>query len=124
MLRILALSSLLLVSSCSSVTSTLGSAAVGALTGGSGGPSLDAQVGKTNQRTIGVSGDTTDAQIKGNRGTVNQDNSQSRVNSEKVERVEINEFNPWLIALLILGWLLPSPNEMGRWVANLFKRKK
>lgn len=31
--------------------------------------------------------------------------------------------DPWVILLLVLGWILPSPGEMSRWVRNLFRRK-
>lgn len=49
---------------------------------------------------------------------------EAKVSAEKVDKVTVNEIQPWVILLLILGWLLPSPNEIGRWVSNLFKRKK
>lgn len=48
----------------------------------------------------------------------------AKVSAEQVDKVTVNETQPWVILLLILGWLLPSPNEMGRWITNLFKRKK
>ncbi len=48
---------------------------------------------------------------------------EAKVSAESVEKVTVNEVQPWVILLLILGWLLPSPNEIARWVSNLFKRK-
>ncbi len=49
---------------------------------------------------------------------------EAKVSAESVEKVTVNEVQPWVILLLILGWLLPSPNEIARWVSNLFKPKK
>lgn len=38
---------------------------------------------------------------------------------------EMNENAPWwIIVLLILGWVLPTPHRMGRWVLTLLERKK
>lgn len=30
---------------------------------------------------------------------------------------------PWVILLLLIGWLLPTPNEMARWVYKLFGKE-
>lgn len=48
---------------------------------------------------------------------------EAKVSAESVEKVTVNEVQPWVVLLLILGWLLPSPNEIARCVSNLFKRK-
>lgn len=49
---------------------------------------------------------------------------EAKVSAESVEKVTVNEVQPWVVLLLVLGWLLPSPNEIARWVSNLFKSKK
>lgn len=52
------------------------------------------------------------------------------VTTRDVERININnqDIPPWVIIALILGWLLPSPSEMGRgllsMVTGLRKAKK
>lgn len=50
------------------------------------------------------------------------------VNTAQVQadqaQVTIQDTPPWVIMLLVLGWLFPSPNEIARWITNLFKRKK
>jgi hypothetical protein len=33
------------------------------------------------------------------------------------------EIDPLLLLLLIVGWLAPSPSEMGRGILKLFRRK-
>jgi len=36
-----------------------------------------------------------------------------------VENININEIPPWVLILLVLGWLAPSPQEMGRGLLTL-----
>jgi len=85
------------------------------LSGGGSGTNVAAntQLGKTNNQTIGAS-ESTDQTIKVEtlEGTVEQSNDKNKVNTESVENININEIPPWVLLLLILGWLLPSPNEI------------
>lgn len=81
-------------------------------------------MGKTNNQTVGT---TNNIEQKVDRPTVSRDLVQSSdntdVKADTVESVQISNTEPWVIVLLILGWLLPSPNEIGRWIRSLFKRK-
>jgi len=94
-----------------------------------GGPKIAAntQVAKVATQTIGKSetnGDQKIEMIQGHQNRVEQVQTQdNKVKTESVEKVVINEVPPWVILLLLIGWLLPSPNEIGRWVLSLFKRK-
>ena len=51
------------------------------------------------------------------------------VEAGPVERLDITNTNipPWVMILLLLGWLLPTPTQIGQSIANfvlaLFKRK-
>jgi hypothetical protein len=38
------------------------------------------------------------------------------------ENVTINNVSPWMILFALIGWILPSPNEIVRWFKGLFKR--
>ena len=79
-----------------------------------GGPNVAAnvQAGAENNQGINTNIEAPRAETKGNVGKIDQ----SVINN--------NEANPLLIGLLILGWLLPSPGEMGRGFVNLFRRKQ
>lgn len=72
------------------------------------------QAGKTNSQTVGTTTNNSDV------GVVDQ--STSKVDADNVETVNIQQTPVWMIILLVLGWLLPSPNEIGRWFKELFKR--
>jgi cell division inhibitor SulA len=89
------------------------------LTGGGPNVAANVQAGKTNSQTLGT---TRITEQKTNNGDIQS--VEAKVSAEEVEKVVVNEVQPWVVLLLILGWLLPSPNEIGRWITNLFKRKK
>ena len=92
--------------------------------GGSGGPTVNsnAQIGKENRQAAV----TFEEEITAGRDVVQ---TTKEVETGSVETLEIFNTNipPWVIVLLILGWLLPTPTEMARglmnFVVRLFGRK-
>lgn len=97
----------LLLLSCS--PTQIGKAALDAATGGNDGISVEAQVGKENTK-----------QIVGQQTTAGRDVVTKKVDAGKVETVNQYETPVWMVLLLILGWLLPSPAELGRMLKRLF----
>lgn len=84
------------------------------LTGGGTNVAANVQVGKENSQNIGVNATVRPVlRPEGPVDTVVQDNSTTKN----------TELDPLLIILLILGWLAPSPSEIGRSITNLFRRK-
>lgn len=90
--------------------------------GGSGGPTVNsnAQIGAENrQSAVSVEQNT----------TAGRDVISKEVETGKVENLDIINTNipPWVMLLLILGWLLPTPTEIARgfinFVLTLFGRK-
>jgi predicted small lipoprotein YifL len=109
---------LLLLSVYSGLAITLtgcGKGPLSLLTGG--GPNVAAQVQMGKENNQAVVSQTT-------RTEAGRDVNQSKLQAQEVKQVTIQEVPPWVVLLLILGWLLPSPNEIGRWITNLFTRKK
>jgi len=90
--------------------------------GGSGGPTVNsnAQIGKENRQSVVSVEQTT---------TAGRDIVTKEVETGTVENLDITNTNipPWVILLLILGWLLPTPTEIGRsimdFILRLFGRK-
>lgn len=82
-----------------------------------GGPNVAAQVqaGKENTQQIVANQTTTEA----GRDIVSYDNP---ISAKQIEEVNVQQTPVWMILLLILGWLLPSPNEISRWIRGLFKK--
>lgn len=92
------------------------------LLGGGSGPSVNAnvQAGKTNSQTIGTTNNTDqEVSVQTLEGNLNQSNDKNKVSTENVGNININEIPPWVLILLVLGWLAPSPQEMGRGLLTL-----
>ena len=96
--------------------------------GGSGGPTVNsnAQLVKENRQSI-FSAEQSEEVTAGR--DVIQTEIIKEVETGKVENLDIINTNipPWVILLLILGWLLPTPTEIARgfvnFVLTLFGRK-
>ena len=113
------MTAMLTTASCSGINP------LSALTGGTN-VAANTQVGRTNTQTVGTTNNT-DAGIRteGSVETINQAiASDNKVATERVDNLTINEIPPWVILLLILGWLLPTPSQIGESILNLFRRRK
>ena len=95
------------LSSCSQLTSLIP-------LGGGTNVAANTQIGKENTQTIGINNSMRPVlRPEGPVDTVVQDNSTTKN----------TEIDPLLLLLLIVGWLAPSPSEMGRGLLRLFRRK-
>jgi hypothetical protein len=104
----------LFLSGCSQIPSFL--------LGGGGGPNVAAnvQAGKTNSQTVGTTNNSDqEVVVETLTGDLKQSNDTNKVNTDSVENININEIPPWVLILLVLGWLAPSPQEMGRGLLTL-----
>jgi len=91
----------------------------------SGGPAVNANVlaGKENTQQVVA---------QQNRQEAGRDivTTEKEVEAENVETIKISNTNIpiWVILLLVLGWLLPTPTSIAIWFGNLFtsifQRKK
>jgi hypothetical protein len=97
---------------------------LGILTGGGPNVAANTQVGKTNTQTIGTTNNVEQKLENPVANTIKQSNDSNSVQADRVETVVVNEVPVWVILLLLLGWLLPSPNEMGRWIRSPFSRNR
>jgi len=115
---VLALTLLTVIPAC-------GSNPLSLLTGGGVNANVPVAVGKEVEQTQGVSVKTEapSVSLRPNSHVDTVDQSQSRVQADEVRTVVVNETPMWVIMLLVLGWLFPSPGEIGRWVLKLFNRK-
>ena len=93
--------------------------------GGGGGPTVNsnAQIGKENTQQVVAQQTTQDA----GRDIVTET---KEVEAKSIEDLTIKNTNipVWVMVLLILGWLLPTPTQMGQGLYTLltlpFKRNK
>ncbi len=94
------------------------------LTGGGVNTAANVQAGRTNTQTVGTTSLTDQKIVRPQARDIRQTADTNTVSSDRVETVVVNEVPAWVILLLILGWLFPSPNEIGRWFNSLITRKK
>jgi hypothetical protein len=94
-----------------------GASPLSLLTGGGPNVAANVQAGKENtQQAVGQQ-TRTDA----GRDVIQQS---SPVIADQIKEVNIQQTPIWMIVLLVLGWLLPSPNEIARWIRGLFRKWK
>ena len=108
--RLVAFTALLALTGCSSL------APLSLLTGGGPNVAANTQIGRENNQGINidyVAPPSSVPQIRpeGPVDTINQ-------------TTNITEINPIMLLLLVLGWLAPSPGEIGRGIVSLFRRKR
>lgn len=95
----------------------------GFLTGGGTNVAANTQLGQENNQTVGQSNSTDFSVTRPQaRSITQQDNSD--VSSESIENVTINEVPLWIILLALIGWLLPTPQQMVMELFNLFRGKR
>lgn len=95
--------------------SACGGGPLSLLTGGGPNVASNAQVGKENTQQVVANQVKTEA----GRDVVQQS---SPVVAENIKEVTIQQTPMWMLVLLVLGWLMPSPNEIARSIRGLFKK--
>lgn len=93
------------------------------LTGGGPNVAANTQAGQTNTQTLGTT-ELTDQRVEGPvYGDMEQSTGSTSVRSERVEKVYVRNTDPWVIAILLLlaGFVIPSPQEIARWIASRFE---
>lgn len=101
--------------SCSSVAPFL-------LPSGGTNVAANTQLGKNNTQTIGTTEvKEQQTQVETVQGDVKQSSDENVVSTEKIDSFVLNQGPDfWYMVLLIVGWLLPSPGEIGRSILRLF----
>ena len=104
-----------------------GASPLSLLTGGGPNVAANTQAGKTNSQTIGTTNNISPSVSDSHVDKVDQRVVTTRVASDKVDVVTVNETPPWLVIALVVWsiflWQLPSPNQIGNWFSNLFGRR-
>ena len=105
----------LFLSSCSGLP-------LGLLTGSGGtNAAANVQAGKTNNQTVGMSEQTSqEIKVETVQGTIQQSKDSNSVRTERVENLTINQIPVWAILLILLGWILPTPQQMVKEVMQWF----
>lgn len=94
-----------------------GSLPLGLLGGGGPNVAANTQVGKENRQAVFAFDDRTE---------VGRDNISKEVEAGEIDNLNITNENipPWVFLIALLGWLAPSPSEMGRGMYRLLRGDK
>lgn len=104
--------------------SSCGTSPLSLLTGSGTNVAANTQIGKTNNQTVGTTTNVSpSASVKATTASVDQSNTSNKTSIEKAEKVTVNENSAWLIVFALIGWILPSPNEIVRHIKSLFTRQ-
>ena len=115
----LAISSAFVLASCSPLSWLPG------IGGGNSGPTLTAlgtqMAAEANQQIV-----ADQSNIRSEGGDIEVNELEDTVTTRDVDSIRImnQDIPPWVIIALVLGWLAPSPSEMGRGLMNLVTRRR
>lgn len=94
------------------------------LTGGGPNVAANVQAGKTNSQTIGQTNVTEQKLVRPQARSIEQSTGATRVRSERVETVVIQEQVPaWIWLLMAAAWVLDSPMRWPGQIMAAFKRQ-
>jgi len=93
------------------------------LTGGGPNVAANTQLGQENEQTVGLRTSNEQQIVRPNARDITQ-TADKGVKAGAIDNVTVQNIPPWVLLLLVLGWLLPSPGEVSRYVRSLFKRNK
>lgn len=110
--RLAAFIALLTLTACSGTPLSL-------LTGGGTNVAANTQIGRENTQTLGQ--DSRFQPEVRTQAVETVEQSRNDVKTGPVTNLSVSNTPFWMIVLLVLGWLLPSPGEIGR---ILFRRSK
>ncbi|MEX0300962.1 MAG: bacteriophage spanin2 family protein [Leisingera sp.] len=93
------------------------------LAGGSPNGAAKGQGGRTNAETVGQTGISEQKIIRPGARSREQSAGRTSVRSETVQTVVVREDPPpWLLLVALLGWLLPTPAQIGASLVAGFSR--
>jgi len=110
------------------LTSTVSCSKLPSLLTGGTNVAANVQAGKTNTQTLGTTNNvapTVSVRPNARVDSIDQSSTTSKVNTDAVDTIVVNEIPVWLVLLfgLLCGFLIPSPQEIIRSIVGLFRRK-
>ena len=113
--------------SCSHLGALKGAAKLVTGAADSGGVSADLQVGGKREVAVDAALKNENVSLSNIQGPVSIAKTQTKGGVEKAEQVTINNNNPfvlfWLIAIGLVGWLLPTPKQCWGSIKQAWRKK-
>jgi hypothetical protein len=93
------------------------------LVGGGTNVAANVQAGRTNAQTVGSAEFSDQRIIRPQARSIEQSAGRTGVRSETVETLIVREDPPaWLLLLALIGWLVPTPRQIGISLYSLMAR--
>jgi len=55
---------------------------------------------------------------------IRQEQSENRLRADRVDTVIVNVIPPWIVLVALIGWIAPSPGEIGRRIGEAVTRRR
>ncbi|RAP39533.1 hypothetical protein BYZ73_20060, partial [Rhodovulum viride] len=55
---------------------------------------------------------------------IRQEQSENRLRADRVETVVVNELPAWIVLIALIGWIAPSPGEIGRSIGEAVRGRR
>jgi len=55
---------------------------------------------------------------------IRQEQSENRLRVDRVDTVIVNQIPPWIVLVALIGWIAPSPGEIGRRIGEAVRGRR
>ncbi|PTW45705.1 bacteriophage spanin2 family protein [Rhodovulum kholense] len=88
------------------------------------GPNLAANVQAGAENVQGVKVENAPSIVRPRARDIRQEQSENRLRADRVETVIVNEIPAWIVLIALIGWIAPSPGEIGRRIGQAVTRRR
>ncbi|MBL3560155.1 bacteriophage spanin2 family protein [Rhodovulum sulfidophilum] len=88
------------------------------------GPSLAANVQAGAENAQGQKVENAPSIVRPRAREIRQEQSENRLRADRVDTVIVNVIPPWIVLVALIGWIAPSPGEIGRGIGEAVRRKR
>ncbi|TDX18260.1 bacteriophage spanin2 family protein [Rhodovulum visakhapatnamense] len=86
------------------------------------GPNVAANVQAGAENVQGLKVENAPSIVRPRAREIRQEQSENRVRADRVETVIVNEIPAWIVLVALIGWIAPSPQEIGRRIGEAIRR--
>ncbi|TDX19715.1 bacteriophage spanin2 family protein [Rhodovulum visakhapatnamense] len=88
------------------------------------GPNLAANVQAGAENVQGVKVENAPSIVRPRARDIRQEQSENRLRADRVETVVVNELPAWIVLVALIGWIAPSPAEIGRRIGEAVRGRR
>ncbi|BAQ71445.1 hypothetical protein NHU_04332 [Rhodovulum sulfidophilum] len=88
------------------------------------GPNVAANVQAGAENVQGQKVENAPSILRPRAREIRQEQSENRLRADRVETVIVNEIPAWIVLVALIGWIAPSPGEIGRRVREAVRGRR